>query len=92
MRFSLPFLIALAACAQFPELDGTVSPDLANAPFPDLVPLAPLFAQANTTARNAPEVASTLTPRLAALNARAARLRGPVLSAADRARLIRGVR
>jgi len=85
MRFTLPFLIALSACAQFPELDGTIAPELENAPFPDLVPLAPLFAQADATSDNAPDVE-------AALIARAARLRGPVLSTAERARLTRGVR
>ena len=92
MRFTLPFLIALSACAQFPELDGTIAPELENAPFPDLVPLAPLFAQADATSNNAPDVEAALTPRLAALIARAARLRGPVLSTAERARLTRGVR
>ena len=91
MRAVFILLIGLAACTEFPALDGTVPPAAANGP-PDLVPLAPLLAQANATDRGAADVQSALTPRLANLRARAARLRGPVIPPAARARMLRGVR
>ena len=90
----LALLSGLGACTQFPELDGTVAPTDADAPAPDLVPLAPLLAQANQgsdTASAAQSAQTALTPRLAALRARADRLRGPVIPAAIRARMLRGV-
>ena len=92
MRLAPLFLITIAACTEFPALDGTIPPRDANAPFPALVPLAPLVAQANAADRGAADVETALTPRLAALRARAARLRGPVIPPAVRARMVRGVR
>ncbi|MEN8841513.1 MAG: hypothetical protein ABF254_04860 [Octadecabacter sp.] len=95
MRFAFALfalLAALPACTEFPELDGTVSQAQADAPFPDLVPLAPLLAQVNASS-SAAEIANTnIDARLANLRARAARLRGPVIPAAIRARMLRGVR
>lgn len=92
MRFALPLLLALAACTEFPALDGTVAPADANAPYPDLVPLAPLLAQADANDRGAADVQAALNPRLAALRTRAARLRGPVIAPAIRDRMLRGIR
>lgn len=92
MRAPFLLLIALAACTEFPALEGTVAPASANAQAPELVPLAPLLAQANATDRGAAEVETALSPRLANLRARAARLRGPVIPPAARARMLRGVR
>lgn len=91
MRAALLILTFLAACTEFPELDGTVPPAAASNP-PRLVPLAPLLSQANASDRGAAEVESALSPRLANLRARAARLRGPVIPPATRARMLRGVR
>jgi hypothetical protein len=95
MRFAFTLftlLAALPACTEFPELDGTIAPERANAPYPELVPLAPLLAQANTSS-GAAELANTdIEPRLANLRARAARLRGPVIPSATRSRMLRGVR
>ena len=95
MRFAFALftlLAALPACTEFPQLDATVSPQQANAPFPEFVPLAPILAQANASS-GAAELANTdIEPRLANLRARAARLRGPVIPAAIRARMLRGVR
>ncbi|AKS46793.1 hypothetical protein SAMN05444287_1916 [Octadecabacter temperatus] len=95
MRFALALfalLAALPSCTEFPELDSTVSSEVANAPYPELVPLAPLLAQANTST-GAAEIANTnIDSRLSNLRARAARLRGPVIPAAIRARMLRGVR
>lgn len=98
MRPSLACLIclfALSACTEFPALEGTIAPAQTNAPYPDLVPLSPLIAQANAgnaAQDGAQSAQSALEPRLAALRARAARLRGPVIPASQRARLLRGVR
>jgi len=93
LAFALLALLAtLPACAEFPALDGTISAEQANAPFPDLVPLAPLLAQASTATRGPALTEASLAPRIANLRARAARLRGPVIPAAARTRMLRGVR
>lgn len=89
-----PILIALtlASCTEFPALDGTIDPGLANAPYPALVPLGPVLAQAGEGASGAALVEQALPPRLASLRARANGLRGPVIAPAARARMLRGVR
>ena len=98
MRFALPFLFALpvlmglTACAEFPQLDGTIAPEHSGADFPDLIPLAPLVAQASVANSTAITASADLSPRLANLNARAARLRGPVIPAPVRTRMLRGIR
>ena len=92
MRAIFLLLMTLAACTEFPALDGTVPPASANAQAPELVPLTPLLAKANVTDRGAAEVESALSPRLANLRARAARLCGPILPAVARARMLRGMR
>lgn len=69
MRIALPFLITLAACAPFPELDGTISESARNAPYPRLTPIPPRDDGAVTSADAA------MAARIAALNARAERLR-----------------
>jgi len=92
MRLLLALFVTLAACAEFPALDGTVSPDVAANGFPDLVPIAPLVAQANAATSTAPATPANLSSRVAALNARAARLRGPVIPAPARGRLLRAIR
>ena len=89
MRLVFALLIVLPACTQFPALNGTVAPALANAPFPDL---APLIAQINSNTATATTTAADVAPRIVTLNARAVRLRGPVIPAAVRTRMLRGVR
>ena len=42
-----------AGCTQFPELDRTITPVFETAPYPDIVPIDPLLAQA-TPGRIAP--------------------------------------
>lgn len=78
-------LILVAACAQAPELPGDQSPDVQNAPYPALVPLAPILAAAALPGETDPS--GTLDSRAAALNARGAALRGPVIDATTQARL-----
>lgn len=77
----------LGACTQFPELDAHVSPAAEKADFPKLVPLEPLLAARTGGENPGPEIAQNLSSRVAALRARANRLRGSVLSPPERARL-----
>ncbi|MCC7321502.1 MAG: hypothetical protein IT542_11070 [Rubellimicrobium sp.] len=84
-----PLILALltAACTQFPELDARLTAADRSAPYPALVPLGPLIAAAGADDRAAlPDLAA----RIAALRARAARLRGPVIAPADALRLNHG--
>ncbi len=83
-------LCALAACEEFPELDGTVPAHMKEAGFPTLVPVEPLV-----TAARAPAITETtmagMAARVAALRTRAARLSGPVVDRATKARMARGI-
>lgn len=92
MRFAFVSPLVLVACAEFPDLDQRITPELAAAPVPELGPIAPLIAQANTAPRVTEITVTTLAGRIAALNARAAQLRGPVIPAPVRTRMLRGVR
>lgn len=82
------FCLLLGACAQFPELDGTVAPDLKNADFPSFVPLDTLSV---TNARVIDDPAQTtqdLEARIAKLRARAAALqRRDIVDASTEKRL-----
>jgi hypothetical protein len=81
--------LTLGACTQFPDLDGTVAPDLAGADFPALVPLGPLLASAVPTgAADTAQTTQDLQSRIAALRARAQALqRRPVLDDGSQSRL-----
>ena len=75
-RAAILFLfLSVAACTQFPALDGTISPELENADFPDLVPIEPLLAGAAPVVANPVETTETLSARVAALRGRAEALR-----------------
>ena len=67
----LPCLLALTACTQFPELD-TAGGDVANAAYPELVPLDRLLTGREPQASLA--VVAGVQGRVGALQARAARL------------------
>ncbi|MGK7752022.1 MULTISPECIES: hypothetical protein [unclassified Roseovarius] len=87
---ALALAFALSACTQFPELDGATSRETRNAPYPALLPVEDLrarVAEPRVTDRTAP----SLEARVAALRARAARLRGSVIDGASRARLDRKI-
>lgn len=85
-RFALLFCLALAACAEMPDLALPAAP--ASGAAPRILPLDDLVAQARLdppgTAVAAP---APLMGRAAALRARAAAMRGPVNDPATRARL-----
>jgi len=68
MRHARLILLALAGCTSFPALDGTISDAAREAPYPILTPLPADLADPTV-----PEL--DLTTRIAALQARAARLR-----------------
>ncbi len=82
---------ALAGCAQFPQLDRTITPALEAAPYPDLVPLGPVLARAQATGVDPVRGNAVLDARVAALRARAARLRGSVLTGRESQRLAQGL-
>lgn len=72
-RALVPLLLALAGCAQFPELDARARTDLRALPWPTLVPLDGLVGEAgDATAAEAAQAA--LEARAASLRARAAAL------------------
>ena len=83
-------LLALGACTQFPELDRTITPDLEAAEYPVLVPVDPLLARATEGQVDPVRTEAALLGRLARLRARAARLRGSVLTGRERQRLSNG--
>lgn len=90
---SLTFALwGLAACTQFPALDHTITPALENADYPALEPTEQLLARANTGSVNPVQTEGILNARVARLRARAARLRGSVLTGRERQRLEEGFR
>ena len=80
------FLLCLSACAPFPEIGGSV----AEGPYPTLAPIDTLLDAPEPQAT--PEEATNLANDADNLRARAERLRRPVLTRAERARLTGGVR
>lgn len=80
-----------AGCAQLPALDGTITPELEAAAYPDLVPLGPVLASAQSAGTDPLGLTTAIDGRVAALKARAARLRGSVLSGAEQQRLAKGL-
>ncbi len=91
-RFRLPRalalaagLAALAACGTLPDLGAREDPPGAR-DYPAILPLGPLLAQAEGGVI-APDLTASLEARGAALRARAAALKRPVIERATRARL-----
>lgn len=82
--------LALVACTEFPELDAALSVEARAAPYPMLLPVEELKARVDAP-RIAPKTASGIEARVAALRARAARLRGTVLDSPTRARMQAGI-
>jgi len=93
-RALLPLVsLALAAgCTQFPALDRTLTPELQAADYPALMPLGPVLAAAARSGADPARENAAVDARLNALQARAASLRGSVLSGAERLRLEKGLR
>ncbi|WP_323766231.1 hypothetical protein [Marinovum sp.] len=79
----------LIACTQFPELAESEGPDVASAPYPRLLSVEELAAVPE--ARTSLALTRSVQARIRGLEARAARLRGPVIDRATRARMARGI-
>ncbi|WP_244867527.1 hypothetical protein [Vannielia litorea] len=86
-RAALLLFLALAGCTQFPELDAVVSSSAKSAAYPRLQPLDSVLARANASTTDPQAVRGNLAARVAALRARAARMRGPIIEPAIRARM-----
>jgi hypothetical protein len=81
-----------AACTQFPALDSRATPEMQAADYPALVPIDPLLAKATAGQVNTTQTEQVLDARVARLQARAAGLRGSVLTGAEKQRLAQGLR
>ncbi len=90
--FTLLPLLLMAACTQFPELDATETPGVAEAPYPALVPLVGLLED-KAPPRATPEVIDEVEARAGGLEARAEALQGveggQTRSVEERLRLLR---
>lgn len=64
----------LSGCAEFPQLDRTVDAGVRDAPYPTLVPVETITARIGAD-RITPDERSAAEARIAALRARAARLK-----------------
>lgn len=87
--FLVPLL--LNACAQFPQVDASVSPEAEAADYPALLPLEDIATAQSADKARAEAAQQTVEARAARLRARAARLRGPVVDRSTRARMQAGV-
>jgi len=78
-------------CTRFPALDARISAQARAADFPRLLPMTQLMAGVSE-AQIVDATSADLAARMARLRARAARLRGPVIDPASRARLMAAIR
>lgn len=76
----------LAGCSDFPQLDDVISSSARSADYPALLPIDQLLGGANDTQITDANLAN-LKGRVAGLQARAARLRRPVIDARTRAKM-----
>ncbi|MCV3271203.1 hypothetical protein [Roseobacter sinensis] len=80
-------LIFCAACVQFPEVDDATDQTARDADYPDLIPLDGVPPPSTEAQTERDETQAALEARVSGLQARAAGLRGAVLSGDDRSRL-----
>lgn len=85
-RLSLLTALLVAGCAEFPDLDASISPEARRADYPELVPVGDILNRRGA-ARTTGEEADVLNARAAALRARARLLRGAAIDDATRERL-----
>ena len=78
--------VLFAGCSNFPELDAAITPTAEQADYPALIPMRQVMAGANDV-QITPQTVANLQGRTGNLRARAARLRGPVIDSATRARM-----
>ncbi|MGY3439386.1 MULTISPECIES: hypothetical protein [unclassified Marinovum] len=79
----------LVACTQFPDLASSEGPEVEAAAYPRLLSVDELRVTPTSTTTVA--LQTSLLARVQSLRARAARLEGPVIDRATRARMARGV-
>lgn len=84
--------VAVTGCTQFPALDRIEPAQGTSDTYPDLVPVEPLLAQATAGRIDPVRTQAGIEGRVARLRARAARLRGSILSGRERQRLAQGLR
>lgn len=84
-------LFLLAACSDAPDLPGGIDPALADAAYPTLVPVEQILGPAPVDPAADAQVTGQLDARIAALQARAERLRGDRIDPATRKRMQDGV-
>ncbi|KPN62201.1 hypothetical protein AKJ29_08030 [Aliiroseovarius crassostreae] len=93
--FQFPAVIltvaALIGCSAPSGIDIPMSPAAQHADYPRIQSLDLLLAQ-RTDVRTATDFAAPLASRASALRARAARLRGPIVDQATRARMMGALR
>lgn len=89
IRKSIIAFVVLTACAEFPALDDRISDAARAADYPSLVPIETLLAAADALPH--PGNNASFDQRIAALQARAAALRVPVINGATRSRMRSGV-
>ena len=77
----------VAGCTQFPELEFTQTTDVEAAEYPALVPIEPIIAEADVPGPDPERLETGTNARLAALRARASRIRGEVLTGDEKKRL-----
>lgn len=80
----------LAACTEFPALDGKVSAAARAAPYPKLLPIDDLLTRPTPPRLSETDV-TALAARAARLRRRAAALQGPVIDQSTRKRLASSV-
>ncbi len=85
-------MLAPVGCTQFPDLDHTQDNATAEAAYPALVPIEPLLARAEVPGPDPVQAQAGINARLSGLRARADRLRGTVLTEAEKQRLRNGLR
>ena len=92
-RVGILFLtgLALAGCINVPELGERNLGALRDADYPELRPLGPLLGTQTAPREQSQDLSDNLIARRASLEARAASLRGEVLSPEDEERLKQGV-
>lgn len=88
--FAIIVSCGLVACTQFPDLEDALSPASERAEYPDLLPIEELNTRV-PEAQLTPEAMQSIEARVAALRARASRLRGTVIDSSTRARMTAGV-
>lgn len=93
MRLALIISLAgLCACTAFPDLENRIDDATRAQGYPQLASLDPVLAQnRQDAALITPVTTAVIKARIAELRVKAQRLRGPVVDATSRARMLRGL-